>query len=93
MISKWNKNISLTRQCELAGINKSSLYYHKRAEPESNLLLMKDIDLIHTKHPYFGARRIQKTIERKGEKINIKRIRRLMCKMSILTHYPKRNYK
>ena len=81
----------MTRQCELAGINRSSLYYHRRTETEANLALMIQIDELHTCHPYYGARRIQKVLERRGEAYNIKRIRRLMYKMELLTHYPKRN--
>ncbi len=91
MIKKENKGITLTRQCELVGINKSSLYYERRGESETNLELMKQIDELHTVHPYYGARRIQKTLVRKGYSGNIKRIRRLMFKMELLTSYPKRN--
>jgi putative transposase len=91
MINKEHKNITLSRQCDLLDINKSSLYYERRSESEENLLLMKQIDELHTFHPYYGARRIQKTMQRKGNSYNIKRIRRLMFKMGILTKYPKRN--
>ena len=91
LVDKSNKKLTMTRQCELAGINKSSLYYHKRPETEANLSLMIKIDALHTRHPYFGAKRIQKNLGRKGDLYNIKRIRRLMYKMEILTHYPKRN--
>lgn len=90
MINK-NDSLSLTRQCELVEINKSSLYNHKRVESDTNMELMQQIDILHTKHPYFGARRIQKAFSRKDLHFNIKRIRRLMVKMGILTHYPKKN--
>lgn len=91
MIDKNHIKLSLTRQCELAGVNKSSLYYQKRVESSENIELMKRIDELHTKHPYYGSRRIQKTLNRDGNNYNIKRIRRLMVKMEILTHYPKKN--
>ncbi|MBS1764007.1 MAG: transposase [Bacteroidetes bacterium] len=55
MISKENKKLTLTRQCELAGVNKSSLYYEKRAESEHNIALMHRMDAIHTAHPYYGG--------------------------------------
>jgi putative transposase len=91
MIDKTNKKITMTRQCELAGINKSSLYYERRKEPQSNLELMKRIDILHTEHPYYGSRRLQQVLQRDGEVYNIKRIRRLMYKMGIITQHPKRN--
>jgi putative transposase len=91
MIDKSNKKLTLTKQCELAGVNKSSLYYERRAEPQGNIDLMNRMDVLHTVHPYYGSRRIQKVLERDGEAYNIKRIRRLMYKMGIITVYPKRN--
>lgn len=91
MINKSHKKLSLTRQCELAGINKSSLYYERRAEPQANVELMNRMDVLHTMHPYYGSRRIQQVLQRDGEVYNLKRIRRLMYKMGIITQYPKRN--
>lgn len=91
MVDKEHKKLTITRQCELVGINKSTLYYEHRGEKPENIELMKQIDVLHTNRPYYGARRIQKEFERKGINYNIKRIRRLMLKMGILTHYPKRN--
>jgi putative transposase len=91
MIDKGNKKLTLTKQCELAGINKSSLYYERRAEPQANIELMNRIDAMHTVHPYYGSRRIQKNLQRDGGVYNIKRIRRLMWKMGINPAYPKRN--
>jgi putative transposase len=91
MINKSHKELSLTRQCELAGINKSSLYYERRAEPQANVSLMNRMDVLHTTHPYYGSRRIQQVLQRDGEVYNLKRIRRLMYKMGIITQYPKRN--
>lgn len=91
MIDRENKNLTLTQQCELAGINKSSLYYERRKEPNANIELMNRMDILHTMHPYYGSRRIQQVLQRDGEVYNIKRIRRLMYKMGIITTYPKRN--
>lgn len=91
MIDKNNKLLTLTRQCALAGINKSSLYYQRRAEPQANIELMNRMDHIHTTHPYYGSRRIQYVLQCDEQVYNIKRIRRLMYKMGIITQYPKRN--
>ncbi len=91
MVDKAHKQLTLTRQCELLAINKSSLYYERRAENAVNKELMKQIDEIHTAHPYYGVRRIKAAIQRKGSSYNVKRIRRLLFKMEILTDYPKRN--
>jgi putative transposase len=91
MIDKANKGLTFTRQCELAGINKSTLYYERRKEPQANVEVMNRMDVLHTEHPYYGSRRLQQVLQRDGHVYNIKRIRRLMYKMGILTVYPKRN--
>jgi len=91
MVDKDYKKLTLNRQCELLGINKSSLYYKPKGESEANLELMKVIDKLHTKLPYYGSRRIQKELKRQGTSCNLKRIRRLMYVMGIITQYPKQN--
>ena len=52
---------------------------------------MKAIDKINLKYPSFGALRIKNELEEQGFNVNVKRIRRLMKKMSIEVIYPKRN--
>ena len=46
----------MRRQCELLGVNRSSLYYEP-VEPDSEeLSLMRRLDELHLKHPFFGSR-------------------------------------
>ncbi len=52
---------------------------------------MKAIDKINLKYPSFGALRIKNELEEQGFNVNVKRICRLMKKMSIEVIYPKRN--
>jgi putative transposase len=91
MIDKTHEQLSITEQCELADLSKSTLYYKPRAEKPENVDLMNRIDEVYTKRPYYGARRIQQTLSTAEKRINIKRIRRLMKKMGLLTIYPKRD--
>jgi len=87
MLDRENK-IGIIRQCELLTLSPSVLYYSPKPESEENLLLMKRIDELCTKHVYYGARRVQKKLLREGTIVNIKRIRRLMRKMGIIAVYP-----
>ena len=91
MVDKMNKGITLTRQCELVGINKSTLYYERRPMNQEDIEWMNRIDKLFTQRPYYGARRIQKSLSTPQERVNIKRIRRLMRRMGLLAIYPKRN--
>ena len=50
--------LSVTRQCELLGLNRSSLYYAPAGEKPLNLLLMRLLDEQCTRTPFYGSRRM-----------------------------------
>ena len=91
MIEHENKNLSKRRQCKLLGINRSLLYHTYQSETEENLKLMKLIDCHHLEYPYKGVIQMQDYLFSEGYRVNIKRVRRLMRKMCIAVHYPKKN--
>ena len=86
-----HSGISVARQCELMGISRGSYYYRPLPESEKNILLMRRIDEIYTKFPYYGAPKITGQLNREGNGINHKRIERLMGVMGIQAIVPKRN--
>jgi putative transposase len=77
------------RQCELLGLNRSSLYYAPAEETAENLRLMRRIDEEYTAHPFLGSRRMTAWLNRAGEAINRKRVQRLMRLMGLEAIYPK----
>lgn len=82
---------SMRKQCELLGVNRSSLYY-KPVEPDAEeLALMRQIDELHLKHPFFGSRMLTQMLKRKGHVINRKRVQRLMRLMGLESTAPKPN--
>ena len=58
MVRKDNTVLSLTRQCKLLKISRSSIYYTPVGFDQATIDLMHEIDLIFTKHPFFGSRQI-----------------------------------
>lgn len=72
-------------------INRGSCYYQPKPESEKNILLMRRIDEIYTKFPYYGAPKITAQLNREGYGINHKRIERLMAAIGIQAIVPKRN--
>ena len=84
--------LSLTRQCALLGINRTTLYY-KPAPPDPMSLLIKQvIDYIFTNIPVFGHRRITlELIEVYGLQIDKKTTLRYMNEMGIQAIYPRPN--
>jgi|26BtaG_2_1085354.scaffolds.fasta_scaffold26117_2 putative transposase len=85
------QNLSHRKQCELLGINRSSLYYNPIGESKENLSVMRLMDEIHMEEPSYGVLRMQDELAEHGLVVNHKRVRRLMRKMCINALYPKRN--
>lgn len=81
--------LSLTRQCDLLALNRSSLYYAPAAEEPLNLLLMRLIDEQFMRTPFYGSRRITAWLRRLGYAVNRKRVQRLMGMMDLQAIYPK----
>lgn len=89
MIESDQPSLSVRRQCELIGLNRSTLYYTLATESEFNLKLMRLIDEEYTRRPFYGRPRLTDYLRRLGYEINPKRVRRLMQKMGLEAIYPK----
>jgi len=74
------------QQCELLGVPRSTYYYQPRPESAENLRLLRRLDELYLRRPFFGSRRMAVTLE-----VNRKRIQRLMHILGVEAHYPKRN--
>ena len=79
----------MRRQCELLGLNRSTLYYGPAAETAENLRLMRLLDEEYTAHPFLGSRRLAKWLIEQGEAVNRKRVQRLLRLMGLEAIYPK----
>jgi len=77
------------RQCELVGLNRSSLYYEAAPESALNLTLMRLMDEQYLQTPFYGWRRMTAWLQRQGYEVNHKRVRRLLLKMGLQAVYPK----
>lgn len=71
------------------GISRASFYYEPKVD-EADLAIMKNIDEIFTKRPFYGSRRIRYDL---GKKYNVTigrdHVRRLMGVMGLEAIYPK----
>ena len=81
LIEPTHRSISITRQCELLGLARSSFYYEPQPESEQNLKLMQMLDKQFTATPFYGVRRMTAWLATQGEAVNPKRVRRLMREM------------
>jgi putative transposase len=73
----------------LLSLNRSTVYYRLQDVPEIDLKLMRRIDEMHLKRPFYGSRRIRDWLQDEGYDINRKRVQRLMRQMGIRALYPK----
>ncbi len=88
MIDRGGK-LSVQRQCELLDLNRTGVYYTPRPVPEEDLRLMRRIDELHLKYPYYGARRIARQLGREGLDAGRLHVGTLMRRMGIEARYRK----
>jgi putative transposase len=81
--------LSVSRQCALLGLSRSSYYYEPATETSENLALMALIDQEYTAHPFQGSRRLTIWLRGEGHEVNRKRVQRLMRQMGLEAVYPK----
>jgi len=92
MVDVKLEKISIRRQCEILGVSRSSFYYKPSGPYGWDKRMMDEIDMIYTKHPFYGSRRISKALSGQlKQAVNRKAIQRLMREMGIEAVYPKPN--
>jgi len=74
--------LALTRQCELAGVNRSTVYaLHVEPKPdEQELVLLALIDVEYTSRPFYGSRKMLIHLRGLGYVINRKRVQGYILK-------------
>ena len=87
MIRKDSTKLSLTRQCKLLKISRSSIYYTPVGVNAETLALMHEIDRVFTKYPFFGSSQIAAYLPQSGFSAGRHRVRRLMNIMGLQAIY------
>ena len=77
------------RQCALVGLARSTWYYRVAGESAENLALMRRLDEQYLRTPFFGSRQMASWLRRQGNRVNRKRIQRLMRLMGLEVIYPR----
>ena len=81
--------LSVSQQCDLLDLSRSSYYYEPATESAENLSLLALIDKEYTAHPFLGSRRMTTWLQGEGHEVNRKRVQRLMRLMGLEAVYPK----
>ena len=87
MITRERPGPSLSRQCELVSISRSAFYHTPKGESPANLALMRRIDELYLKYPFYGSRQMARHLGREGLKVGRHRVRRLMRLMGLAAIY------
>ena len=89
MLDLGHSVLSLRKQCDVLGINRSSLYYRPVGIDAYSLLLMHALDRQYTETPFYGVLKMTQHLRRLGHPVNPKRVRRLLRQMGLEAVYPK----
>ena len=75
----------MVRQCELASVNRSTVYAQSKAlgVDDEELMLCRLIDEQYTRRPFYGSRRMVVYLSEQGYTVNRKRVQRLMRQMGL----------
>ncbi len=79
-----SQQISMRRQAELPRVNRSGLYYESAPSDQKELFVMRRLDELHLKLPFYGSRKLARELRGEGVLINRKRVQRLMRLMGMV---------
>ena len=86
-IEAGHPKLSLSRQCRLLRVSRSSLYHKPKGESEGNRALMRRLDELFMAHPFYGSRQMVRHLRREGVRVGRHRVRRLMRLMGLQAIY------
>ena len=86
---KARQPLSVTRQCHLLAVPRSSAYARPQDVSAADIGLMRQLDELYLKWPFYGSRRLCDELQQQGHRVNCKRVQRLMRKMGLRAVYPK----
>lgn len=89
MVDGDHDALSVRRQCEMLGVSRSGFYYEPVATDPAELVLMRRIDELHLKWPFYGSRKLALELRNEGCEANRKRVQRLMRLMGLEAMAPK----
>ena len=87
MVEAVHPDLSVTAQCRLLSISKSSFYYAPQPKSDETLALMRVIDASFLDMPWYGSRQMVSHLRRQGVSIDRRWVRRLMTRMGLSPIY------
>jgi putative transposase len=88
LVDVSHPRISISRQAELLGISRSSIYYTP-VQNEEDVVLTRLLDEIYTEAPCYGSRKLKAALARRGYVVSLERVQALMRSLGLAAIYPK----
>lgn len=89
MLEPEHKFLSIREQCKILEINRSNIYYFRKTADAISLLLMRAVDEVYTKYPFFGTRKMRSYLRlHKGYDIGREQIRSVYEKLGLRSLSP-----
>ncbi len=89
MIDREHQKLSVSRQCRLLAVSRSTVYYQPLGENAQTLALMRRIDELYLDYPFYGSRQMMRHLAREGVAVGRHRVRRLMRLLGLEAIYRK----
>ena len=89
MVERPGESLSVRRQCALPNLARSGVYRRGPVTGADDLAMMRRIDELHLKWPFYGSRRMVFELNQAGHGVNRKRVQRLMRVMGIEALVPR----
>jgi putative transposase len=70
LLARPHPQFSIVEQCALLKVPRSTLYYKPKPVSDDDLALMRRMDEIYTKWPFYGARKMAAELRGEGHLVN-----------------------
>ena len=89
MTERDHRSLSLSAQCRLLALSRSTLYYQPSGHSAETLALMRRIDELYLDYPFYGSRQMARHLAREGVRVGRHRVRRLLRLLGLEAIYRK----
>ena len=89
MVDRAHQHLSVSRQCRLLAMSRSTLYYAPQGHSAETLALMRRIDQLYLCYPFYGSRQMARHLEQEEVTVGRHRVRRLMHLLGLEAIYRK----
>jgi putative transposase len=80
-------DLPVTKQADVVGIARSTVYYLPRPVSATDLALMRQIDKLHLEFPFAGSRMLRRLLAIEGSQVGRRHVKTLMVRMGIEALY------